>query len=290
MRAKAPKTIVLIHGLWMTPRSWENWAAYCTSRGYRVLAPAYPGLEVEIGVLRDDPSPIQALTLPGIVAHFEHIVRELNNPPILIGHSFGGLLVQILLDRGLGAAGVAIASVPADGVLLVPPAQIRSVLPALSNPANRHQVVPLSATQFHYAFTNTLSAEKSAAVYGRYLIPAPASLVWGSILANPTPGCGDSYVNFANNDRAPLLFIAGGADHIMPASVNKSNAEHYRVSSALTEYKEFPGRSHYTVGEKGWEAVADYALTWADQALAASGLRGAGDGTTDEPRPSTART
>lgn len=268
MSASTPRTIVLIHGLWMTPRSWEDWVAYVARRGYRVLAPAYPGLEGAIEALRDDPAPIQALTLPSVVAHYERIVRELERPPILIGHSFGGLIVQILLDRGHGAVGVAIDSVPAEGVLLVPPSQIRSVLPALSNPANRHQAVTLSAKQFHYAFTNTLSAEQSAAVYDRYHIPAPGNFVWGGILANSTPGCNDSYVNFANKDRAPLLFIAGGADHIIPAGVNKANADHYRASSALTAYKEFPGRSHYTFGEKGWEAVADYALIWAEQTLA----------------------
>jgi len=265
-----PSTIVLIHGLWMTPRSWEDWIAYCTTRGYRVLAPAYPGLEVEVAALREDPSPIQALTMPGVVAHYEGIIGKLDTPPILIGHSFGGLIVQLLLDRGHGAAGVAIDSMPPDGVLLVAPSQIRSVLPVLSNPANRRQVVPLTAKQFHYAFTNTLSAEASAAVYERYHIPAPAHLVWSCILDNVTPGCDDRFVSFANDDRAPLLFIAGGADHIMPARVNKANADHHRISSAVTAYKEFPGRSHYTFGEKGWEEVADYVLSWLGQVVARS--------------------
>ena len=117
--------------------------------------------------------------------------------------------------------------------------------------------------QFHYAFTNTLSEEELAQVYERYHIPAPGSWVWGSILANVTPGHQESWVNFANDDRAPLLFIAGGVDHIMAPAVNRSNAKHYEQSKALTEYKEFPGRSHFTVGQDGWEEVADYALDWA---------------------------
>src|SRR4051812_7874991 len=120
-----PNTVVLIHGLWVTPRSWEHWIARYTERGYRVLAPAYPGLEVEVEALRQDPSPIEALTLPGVVEHYEHIIGELDAPPLLIGHSQGGLIVQILLDHGFGAAGVAIDSVPPEGVKKLPLAQIK---------------------------------------------------------------------------------------------------------------------------------------------------------------------
>jgi pimeloyl-ACP methyl ester carboxylesterase len=258
-----PDTIVLIHGLWMTPRSWEHWIDRYESSGYRVLAPAYPGLEVEVEALRADPAPIEALTVPGTVEHLEGIIRELETPPIIMGHSFGGVLTQILLDHGFGAAGVAIDSVPAEGVKVVPLSQIKATFPVLNNPANRHRAVPFTPEQFHYAFTNTLSEEESAQVYERYHIPTPGSWVWGGILANLMPGHQDTWVNFENNDRAPLLFIAGGEDHIMPASVNKSNAKRYEKSSALTEYKEFPGRSHFTVGQDGWEEVADHALTWA---------------------------
>ena len=258
-------TIVLIHGLWMTPRSWEHWIAHYERRGYRVLAPAYPGLEVEVEALRADPSPIERVTVPDTVAHLEGIVGELERPPILMGHSFGGALVQILLDRGFGAAGVAIDSVPTEGVRTLPPSQIRATFPVLSNPANRHRAVGFTPEQFHYAFTNTLSEEESATVYERYHVPAPGRWVWGGVLANLTPGHQDTWVNYGNDERAPLLFIAGGEDHIMPAAVNKANAEHYAQSSALTDYKEFPGRSHYTVGADGWESVADYARTWATE-------------------------
>jgi pimeloyl-ACP methyl ester carboxylesterase len=261
--ADTPDTIVLIHGLWMTPRSWEHWIDRYESSGYRVLAPAYPGLEVEVEALRADPSPIEALTVPGTVEHLESIIRELETPPIIMGHSFGGVLTQILLDHGFGAAGVAIDSVPAEGVKVVPLSQIKATFPVLNNPANRHRAVPFTREQFHYAFTNTLSEEESAQVYERYHIPTPGSWVWGGILANLMPGHQDTWVNFENNDRAPLLFIAGGEDHIMPASVNKSNAKRYEKSSALTAYKEFPGRSHFTVGQDGWEEVANHALTWA---------------------------
>jgi pimeloyl-ACP methyl ester carboxylesterase len=258
-------SIVLIHGLWMTPLSWEHWVERYSSQGYQVLAPAYPGLEVEVEALRADPAPIAALTVPGTVDHYEGIIRGLDTPPILMGHSFGGALVQLLLARGLGAAGVAIDSVPTEGVLTLPLSQIKATFPVLNNPANRHRAVGFTPEQFHYAFTNTLSEEASATVYERYHISAPGSWVWGGVLANFTPGHQETWVDYDNGERAPLLFIAGGEDHIMPASVNRSNADKYRHAKAVTDYQEFPDRTHYTVGQDGWEEVADYALTWASE-------------------------
>jgi alpha-beta hydrolase superfamily lysophospholipase len=255
--------IVLVHGLWMTPLSWEHWVERYTQAGHNVVAPAYPGFEVGIEALRADPTPIAEVTIPETVAHLEEVIRGLDSPPILMGHSFGGALVQILLDHGLGAAGVAIDSVPTEGVLTLPLSQIKATFPVLSNPANRHRAVGFTPEQFHYAFTNSLGEEESLAVYERYHIPAPGSWVWGGVLANFTPGHQATWVNYDNNDRAPLLFIAGENDHIMPAAVNKSNANKYRDSTAFTEYREYPGRTHFTVGQAGWEEVADDALAWA---------------------------
>jgi len=177
----------------------------------------------------------------------------------------GGLIVQILLDHGYGAAGVAIDSVPPEGVRRVPLAQTRAAFPVLRNPANRHRAVGFTPEQFHYAFANTLSREESDKVYERYHIPAPGSFIWAAVLANFQPGHQEGYVNYNNDERAPLLLIAGGEDHLQPASVNESNFKHYRNSSVVTDYHEFPGRSHYTVGQDGWEEVADYALEWAKE-------------------------
>jgi pimeloyl-ACP methyl ester carboxylesterase len=230
-----------------------------------VLTPAYPGLEVEVEALNEDPSPIEALTIPAVVEYLEGTIGELENPPIIMGHSGGGLFTQILLDHGYGAAGVAIDSAPAEGVRVTPVSQIRSLFPFLKNPANRHKAVGFTKEQFNYAFANTLSREDSDKVYERYHIPAPGSFVWAGPLANSTPGHQDVYVNFRNEDRAPLLFIAGGEDNLMPPAVNQSNAKHYRHTKSIIDYKEFPGRSHYIVGQEGWEEVADYALEWATE-------------------------
>jgi pimeloyl-ACP methyl ester carboxylesterase len=259
--AGTPDTIVLIHGFWVTPRSWEHWVARYESRGYRVLAPAYPGFEVEVEALREDPSPIEAVTVPQIIEHLEAVVGELDSPPILIGHSAGGVFTQVLLDHGFGAAGVAIDSAPTEGVAVVPLSQVKAAFPVLKNPANRHRAVGFTHEQWRYAFTNTFSEEESRALYERYHIPASGSIFWGSALANIHPGRDDSYVDYENDARAPLLFISGSEDHLMPPKIQRSNAKHYK-SDTITEVKEFEG-PHLLTAAPGWEQVADYALDWA---------------------------
>lgn len=256
-------TVVLIHGLWMTPRSWEHWVPYLEAKGYDVLTPGYPGFDIEVEALRENPSVIAELTVPQTVAHLAGVINELERPPILIGHSFGGTLTQLLLDRGCGAAGVVINSAPTEGVRVNPPSQIKSLFPILKNPANRRRAVGFTPSEFHYAFTNTLSREDSDRVHERYHIPAPGNWVWAyGLIANFKPGHQETWVNYKNAARAPLLFLAGGEDHIMPASVNRSNARHYK-SEAITEFEEVPGRSHWTCAEPGWEAIADRAVEWA---------------------------
>jgi pimeloyl-ACP methyl ester carboxylesterase len=261
-RSMAPDTIVLIHGFWVTPRSWEHWITHYEAKGYRVVAPAYPGFEVEVEALNADPSPIERVTVPQIIAHLEQVIGQLDAPPILIGHSAGGVFVQLLLDRGFGAAGVAINSAPTEGVFVAPLTQLRSVFPVLRNPANRHRAVAFTPAQWHYAFANTFTEEESMALYRRYAIPASGPIFWDSLLANLIPGPQDAAVNYRNDARAPLLFISGSEDHLMPPSVQRSNAEHYR-SNTVTEVKVFGGFAHLLPAQPGWEEVADYALDWA---------------------------
>jgi pimeloyl-ACP methyl ester carboxylesterase len=258
-----PDTVVLIHGLWMTPRSWEHWVDRFQSRGLKVVTPAYPGFEVEVEALRAKPDVIAKLTVPQTMSHLARVVREQSRPPVLIGHSFGGTLVQLLLARGLGAAGVAIDSAPPQGVYVAPLSQARALLPALKNPANRNKAVGFTPDEFRYAFCNTLSEAESRRVWDRYHIPAPGRFIWDyGVLANLKPGHSDTWLDFSA-DRAPLLFIAGEKDHTMPPAVNRANAKHYERSPAITDYHEFPGRDHWTCGAEGWEDVADYAVEWA---------------------------
>ena len=257
-----PDTIVLIHGFWVTPRSWEHWITHYEARGYRVLAPGYPGFEVEVEALNADSSPIEALTVPLIVEHLEAVVGELDAPPILMGHSAGGVFTQILLDHGLGAVGVAINSAPTEGVKVVPLTQVRSAFPVLKNPANRHRAVGLNFEQWQYAFTNTFSEERSRELYERYAVPASGRIFWESAFASLEPGHQGTYVDYKNDARPPLLFISGSEDHLMPPSVQRSNAKHYK-SDTVTEVVEFEG-PHLLPARDNWEEVADYALEWAE--------------------------
>src|SRR5918911_3187461 len=142
--------IVLIHGLWLTPRSWENFKARFEQRGHEVLAPAWPRMEREVEALRRDPTVMNGLGLAEVVDHYDRIIRGLDTPPVIMGHSTGGLLTELLLDRGLGAAGVGVSPAPVKGVLRLPPPLLRTVLPALRNPANRHRSVPMTPKQFRY--------------------------------------------------------------------------------------------------------------------------------------------
>lgn len=220
-------------------------------------------MDIPIEELRRDPSAIATLGITEIVDHYEQIIRASPAPPLIIGHSFGGLITQILLDRGLGSAGVAIAPAPVKGIIFLPFSTLKVSFPALSNPANIHRALPLTPEQFHYAFTNNLTEEESLAVYDRYAVPGPDHVLFQAAFANFNPHAATA-VDFQNNDRAPLLLISGGSDHVSPASVVEANFNLYSKSSAVTEYREFPGRTHYTLGQDGWEQVADYALTWAE--------------------------
>ncbi len=260
-RAEPPDTIILIHGLWLTPRSWEGWADRYQRRGYRVLAPAWPGMEAEVEALNADPAPIARLTVDRIVEHYEDVILSLERPPIIMGHSFGGTFTQILLDRGLGTAGVGVASATVKGVRDLPLSTIKVAAPALS-PFKRDEAVPLTAKEFHYAFANTLSEEQSKAIYQRYHVPAASKVLREYAFANfhrdaPTA------VDFRREARAPLLFIGFGSDHVMPPKVVGHTEQKYDDSVSITEFKEFPGRPHFPAAP-GWEEVADYALTWAE--------------------------
>jgi pimeloyl-ACP methyl ester carboxylesterase len=253
--------IVLVHGLWLSPRSWEGWKERFEGRGHQVLAPAWPHMPAEVEEVRRDPSPLNGLGVAEITDHYAEVIEGLDRAPIIIGHSFGGLVTELLLDRGLGAAGVALSPAPVRGVLRVPLAQLRSASPALSNPANRKRTVELTPKQFHYAFTNTMGDAESQAAYDRYEVPGPARVLFQAAFANFNPGA-PTKVDFHKRDRAPLLIIGNGQDHTVPASVSKEAAKRLGKSGAVVEYKEFPGRPHFTAGAQGWEEVADYALEW----------------------------
>lgn len=257
----AKGTIVLIHGLWMTPKSWDGWKARYEEAGYSVVVPAWPGVNDDVEGLRRDPSDLNGLRVSTVADHLARIIGGLDEQPIIMGHSFGGLFTQLMLDRGLGRAGVAVDSAQSAGVPVLPWSVVRGLMPVLGKPWTVNRTVLLSPKQFRYAFTNSLSQEESDRVRDEFVIPAPGKPLWQAA-THLFMNTGDSRIDYSKPDRAPLLFIAGDADHVVPASVNRKNAKRYR--SGVVDLKEFPGRTHYVVGQDGWEEVADYALAWAE--------------------------
>jgi pimeloyl-ACP methyl ester carboxylesterase len=260
-RHSGGKTIVLIHGLWLSAASWEHWVSRYADRGHTVLTPEWPHMDADIETLRRNPSVMAGTGLLEIVDHYDKFIRDLDESPILMGHSFGGVIVQLLLDRSLGAAGVAIDPAPVKGVYRLPISALRAAFPVLSNPATRKRAVGLTEKQWHYAFCNTLSREESDVLHARYHVPTTGRPLWQAAFANLNPNAATK-VNLSNDHRAPLLIIAGGADHTAPPALNRENFKRQSKSRSLTEYKEFAGRPHFTGGVPGWEAVADYALDW----------------------------
>jgi pimeloyl-ACP methyl ester carboxylesterase len=258
----APDTIVLIHGFWVTPRSWEQWKANYESKGFTVYTPTYPGLDVEIEELRSDASPIADLTIEAIVSHLEAFLDTLETAPILKRHSAGGAFMQVVMDHGYGCAGVGLNSAPTEGVRTTW-TQLHSVFRVLWNPLNHHRAVGFTADQWKYAFANTYSDKESLAFFDRYHIPASGRMLFDSVLANFQPGHQGAWVNFKNPNRAPLVFLSGSEDHIMPPAVQASNAKHDKGEGTITAHETYEARRHLMVAGPDWEEITDRALEWA---------------------------
>ena len=253
-------TIVLINGLWMTALTWEYWVKHYSDKGYCVIAANWPGMEGGIEQLRRDPGSFASLGLKDVVDHYEQIIRELETPPIIIGYGIGGLVTQILLDRGWGAAGVAIVSAPIKGIARLPLSMLKLAFSVLGNSFNSHETISLTPKQFHRAFTNSLTESESLDAFNRYTVPAPNRVLLQTAFANFSPHSATT-VNFRNDTRAPLLLVAGGKDRIVPSSIVKANFDLYRESKAETDYKEFSDQAHFTLLQE--TRVADYVLGWA---------------------------
>jgi pimeloyl-ACP methyl ester carboxylesterase len=251
-----------MHGAWVTPLCWEKFVGFFEAQGYQCLAPAWPHKDKPIDQLRKSPPPeLARLGVAEIVNHYEKVVRALGEPPILIGHSFGGLIVQLLLDRGLGAAGVAIHPAPPRGVLPLQWSVIKSNAGVLTKWGAWKKTISLSFSDFQYAFVNRMQLAAQKEAYERHVVPETGRIFFQAALAlmdlkSPLR------VNFANQTRAPLLLVAGSDDHIVPASMIEANLSKYARTPARTDYKEFAGRSHWTISQEGWEEVAGYIETW----------------------------
>jgi pimeloyl-ACP methyl ester carboxylesterase len=259
------RQIVLIHGAWMTGKCWDSFQAFYEARGYPVMAPSWPYDERPIEELRASPDPrLARLGIAEIVDHYDAIVRALPEPPILIGHSFGALTTQILLDRGLGVCGVAIDSAPPKGVGGANFAAFRALLPVLITPFGWRRTLRMSLKDFAYGWVHPLAPEAQREAWEGYVVPSPGRPFFQNVLSFATDV---AKVDFANSKRAPLLLTAGSVDRSIPARMNKINFEKYQGSGAVTAFKEFPGRSHWIIKQPGWEEVAGYAIEWVEQQI-----------------------
>jgi pimeloyl-ACP methyl ester carboxylesterase len=258
--------LLLIHGAWLSARSWERYADYFTQRGFAVTAPEWPRKYGDVEEMRETADESAGLGVDEIVGHYEQLIRALDQPPVLIGHSYGGLFVELLLDRGLGRAGVAMSPAPPKGILKLPFSTLKAGAPALAHPSTRHGVVTLTLEQFTYAFVNTFTDEDAAAAYERYAVPETGQIFYEAGFANfhlhpPTQ------VDFKNGDRAPLLIVGADADHTVPASLAKAQYKHYGKSPARTDYLEFAGRPHLHMAAPDWQEVAEAIDSWLDGIL-----------------------
>src|SRR5438132_5246582 len=253
MAANGQVPLMLIHGAWLSARSWENYVDYFTRRGFAVTTPEWPRKVGDVKEMRETADDSAGLGVNEIVDHYATLIGELDQPPVLIGHSYGGLFVELLLDRGLGRAGVAMSPAPAKGILVLPFSTLKSGSPALAHPSKWHGVVTLTPEEFTYAFVNTFSPEDAAAAYQRYAVPETGQIFYEAGFANfhlhpPTE------VDFKNADRAPLLIVGADEDHTVPASLAKAAYKRYEKSTAKTDYIEFEGRPHLHMAALDWEA------------------------------------
>lgn len=253
--------VIFIHGLWLHSSSWDPWVELFNASGYRALAPGWPGDRDTVADSRAHAEEIGDHGIDDVVEHYADIIRDLDTRPILIGHSFGGMIAQKLLGQDLALAAVAIDAAQIKGVLPLPLSALKATLPVFKNPANRHRAVSLTADQFRFAFTNAVSEEESQQLFDAYTIPAPGKPLFEAAAANFNPHSA-AKVNTGNENRGPLLLITGGKDNTVPEAVTRATLKQYRHSDAVTDFLEFPDRSHSLTIDSRWREIADESLAW----------------------------
>jgi pimeloyl-ACP methyl ester carboxylesterase len=257
----AGRPVVFIHGLWLHATSWSPWLERFREAGYEPVAPGWPNEPATVEEAREHPDEVANIGIGEITTHMAEIINGIGDDPVIVGHSFGGLIAEKLLGEGHGTAAVAIDPAQIKGVLPLPLAQLRAGLPALGNPANIHKSVSLTQKEFRFGFGNAVSEEESNELFDRWTIPSPAKPLFQAAVANFSLHS-PAKVDTKNEDRGPLLLISGTADHTVPDVVTRSTLKQYRESTAVTELKQFEGRGHSLTIDSGWKEVADSVLDW----------------------------
>src|ERR687897_12025 len=253
--------VVFIHGLWLLPSCWDRWATVFEEAGYTTLTPGWPDDPETVEEANAHPEVIAGKGVGDVADHFEAVIRRLDRKPAVLGHSFGGLLTQILAGRGLSAVSVAIDPAPYRGVLPLPISTLKSSSPVLRNPANRYRAVPLTYDQFRYGFANAVSEEEAKQLYEEFAVPASGKALWQAAAANLNPWTEDK-VDTHNPDRGPLLLISGERDHTVPPAIVNASYKQQQDNPGMTELEHIPGHGHALTIDSGWREVADKALAF----------------------------
>jgi len=250
---------VFVHGLWLLPNSWDRWAAFFEEAGFTALTPGWPDDPETVSEANAKPEVFAHKTIGQVADHFGVIIRGLQRKPVIIGHSFGGLLAQVLAGRGLSAATVAIDPAPFRGVLPLPLSALKSAWPVLGNPANRSRAIPLTYEQFRYAFANAVSEEEAQQLYQSFAVPASGTPLFQAAAANLNPWT-EAKVDTKNPERGPLLIISGERDNTVPWAIAHASFKQQERNESITEIVEMPNRGHALTIDSGWREVADVAL------------------------------
>jgi pimeloyl-ACP methyl ester carboxylesterase len=253
--------VVFIHGLWLLPSSWDRWVSVFESAGFTPLAPGWPDDPATVAEARAHPEVFAKKKVGQVADHFSEVIGRLKKKPAVVGHSFGGLLTQIVAGRGLSAASVAIDPAPFRGVLPLPLSALKSASPVLGNPANRGRAIALTYEQFRYSFANAVSEDEAKELYEKFAVPAPGAPLFQAAAANINPWT-EAKVDTKNPDRGPLLIISGEKDHVVPWAIANASFKQQKRNPGVTEIAEIPGRGHALTIDSGWREVADKALAF----------------------------
>ncbi len=253
--------VVFVHGLWLLPSSWDRWAAVFAEAGYAAVSPGWPDDPETVEQARAHPEVFADKTVGQVADHYAEAIGKLTRKPAVVGHSFGGLLAQILAGRGLSAATVAIDGAPFRGVLPLPVSALKSASPVLGNPANRHRAVPLTYDQFRFGFANAVSEDEAHELYDTFAVPAPGAPLFQAATANLNPWT-EAKVDTRTPDRGPVLIVSGEKDNTVPHAISHAAYKAQQHNEGVTEFVEIPGRGHSLTIDSGWREVADTSLAF----------------------------